>query len=152
MELRDFVDQTLRQIIEGVVSATPRAEELGAFINPADVLVVIGGKPYGPTVQVPGKGPHRRFVQMVDFDLAVVVTRGESTKAGAGVLTVVALGGSHEAGAKQETTSRVKFSVPITLPLYTGGPPSGRKGQTPGAPPAPPAQPGPQPLPAPEPP
>jgi hypothetical protein len=142
MELRDFVSETLRQIVEGVVAVTPRAEELGAFIDPADNPVANQGKVYAPSVEVPGQGTRRRFIQVIEFDVGIVVTRESHAKGGVGVLTVVSVGGSKESGASQETTSRVKFAIPIALPLHLPPSIAAKRAQAQQHPPQPPAPPG----------
>jgi hypothetical protein len=145
MDLKDFVAESLAHIVEGVAAATDRVEAQGGFINPADDSVSLRGKAYAASVVVPGHGT--RVIQLIEFDLAVVVTRDEKAKVGGGVVTVVS--GNLETEHARQTTSRIKFSVPITLPLHPG---TSRKdmrsksSRKPDAhPPQPPAPPGPSP-------
>jgi hypothetical protein len=121
MDLKAFIAESIRQIIAGVEEAQNQASEGGALVNPGnhhfenpDTKRIV--------VVVPGRGNDRRPVQVVEFDVAVVVTRESQTKAegGVGIVSVVSVGGSHEAGITRETTSRLKFDVPIVLPLHKG--------------------------------
>jgi hypothetical protein len=124
MDLKEFVAQTLIQIVEGVSDAAPRLEALGAFVNPADMSQSLRGSTYAPSVTIPGQGQYARVVQRVEFDVAVVVKENAQAKGGVGVgiLSVVSLGGSKETTTSQESNSRIKFGVPITLPLHYGTP------------------------------
>jgi hypothetical protein len=119
VELKDFVAESLRQILEGVTAAQGFAGTLNAFVNPSD-NALSGEKTYAASILIPGSGPYRRVVQMIEFDVALVVSTDTLTKAGAGVLAVVSVGGSKATAAAQQTTSRLKFSIPIVLPFQPG--------------------------------
>jgi len=56
-------------------------------------------------------------IQMVEFDVAVQATEGDSTKRGVGVMVAaIGLGAQQQSDEGRSTTSRVKFSVPVVLP------------------------------------
>jgi hypothetical protein len=118
MDLQEFVKESLRQIVRGVVEAQAELDSAGSdgFINPGinhlDTPLTQGA------VVVPGKGIDRRLVQVIEYDVAVVASKAVETKAGAGLLTVVSVGGGRESKTSDETTSRLKFAVPIVLPLH----------------------------------
>jgi hypothetical protein len=56
-------------------------------------------------------------IQHVEFDVAVSAIEGTGTKAGVGVLAgAFNFGASGSSNQESQTASRIKFSVPITLP------------------------------------
>ena len=103
MELKDFVAETLSQIIEGV--RTAQAGEDGANVNAG----MSGANFGGHLVNFGEFGVATR----VDFDVLVTA----ETKGGAGAkLSVFGVGveggGGHTAGS----ANRISFSVPVRLP------------------------------------
>jgi predicted ATP-dependent Lon-type protease len=113
MELKEFVTESLMQIVEGIADAQKRLKENGseAIINTnmtaTDVgHVVTGGR--------------RRPVEFVEFDVAVIANEGTEMKGGVG-LTVASLL-KFEAGAKGNQStgseSRIKFKVPLSYPMH----------------------------------
>jgi len=115
MELRDFIEETLTQIVEGVKAAQGRAKDQGARVNPhlttsADLAAKQG------ILIASGSA-----AQLVQFDVAITVKEGTATKGGIGVaLGVVALGSTGQSQAESASVSRVKFSVPLVLPDARG--------------------------------
>ncbi len=99
MELQDFIGETLKQIISGVRNAQESAIELGAKVNPR------GGS----------------FVEMRDvhFDVAVSTSEGTETKGGIGVFVnpVGSVGSQDKSDVASSSMSRIKFSVPVKLPI-----------------------------------
>jgi len=111
MELKTFVTETLNQIIDGVKEAQSHAAKHGAEVNP-------------PVFTKPDKFDrlqHRdvfsSLIQEVNFDVAVIASEGTQTKGGIGAfIGVVALGSQGQSEASNQSVSRIKFSVPISLP------------------------------------
>ena len=111
MELKDFVSQTLSQIIEGVKDAGDYANSNGAEVNP-DLVGNIAE--LGKQGILWGGG---RPVQIVKFDVALTVTEGTGTKGGIGVFAgAIILGSSGESQSSNVSVSKVQFSVPVALP------------------------------------
>ena len=112
MDLREFVSETLTQIVEGVKSAQSKAAESGATVNPAirASAELAGKQDFLPT----GAG----YAQSVQFDVALTVTEGTGTKGGIGVFAgAINLGSSGQSHDESSSVSRVKFSVLLALPL-----------------------------------
>ncbi len=119
MDISDFVEQSLIQIINGVARAqkvAPRYEydgRDGDTVNPR----VMDRADYAP------KGKYYSsvqgdLVQFVGFDIAVTVESGSEAK-GSGGLKVLGIGGAEAGGRLTESTSsvsRIRFEVPIALP------------------------------------
>lgn len=111
MELKDFVKNTLIQIVDGVIEAERELEQKGATVNP------VGG--YFDQKQVGGRTWSFKdgITEVVDFDVALTNSEKEGSSAGIGVLLgSINLGAK---GASEETitsVTRIKFSVPVLLP------------------------------------
>ncbi len=111
MELKEFVSETLKQIVEGVVLAQQDAKQHGAIVNPAGVMSKQGG--------VYLSNGSAKNVQLIDFDISLTET--EASKAGAriGVLFGSLGAGAHgTAESGSNAINRIKFTVPIVLPTY----------------------------------
>ncbi len=114
MELSEFVKVTLSQIVKGVAEAQAEARTNGGYVCPAF-------KPPSDVDGILGVSPNLQSVYAIQFDVAVVVSDARS-KSAAGKISVVSLGGAGVAGEAKlsiETTSRIKFIVPLELPLDT---------------------------------
>ncbi|MGE5062882.1 MAG: hypothetical protein ACM3IG_02330 [Myxococcales bacterium] len=116
MDLKTFVSETLVQIVDGVSEAQARIEKSGvaAAINPSSIAAD-SPRDHGSA-------------SPVEFDVAVVVSEesseasGEKAKAAAGLISVVSLRAAGElesgraAGARNETSSRIRFTVQLAQP------------------------------------
>lgn len=125
MELHDFIDQTLCQIIDGVIAAQVYAGNKAAYINPPDQLGSHGKERV--LLEIPAQGSLRFELQYVEFDVAVEVSSGSQSekKAGINVLSsVVDIGGSKKSSGSEQTTSRIKFRIPMALPHQKSSPKS----------------------------
>lgn len=111
MDLKDFVSQTLVQIVEGVVSASARVSELGGAVSPdynAKTEGALGRSRDGKS----------RPVQAVEFDVAVVAGTESSMEAGGGLkISVISVGAKGSGTDREQTTSRIQFVVPLQLPV-----------------------------------
>lgn len=108
MELKEFIKQSLVEIIDGVVEAQAYAKQKGARINPqrsksqssivTDAWGAIG--------------------QDVEFDVAVVSNEsvGGEIKTGISVIGI-GIGGQASSDRSNATQNRIKFSVPLFLPI-----------------------------------
>lgn len=111
MELKDFVSQTLGQIVSGVKEAQADALALGGEVNPRlnTNHAELGKQGF--------LGAGSRYAQVVHFDVALTVTEGTGTKGGIGVFTgAINLGSSGQSKAENISVNHVKFSVPLVLP------------------------------------
>ena len=108
--LKDFVAETIIQIIEGVKIAQERAASLSAEVNPG---VYMEQKHRTDVVGVQGA----RTAQMIEFDVALTTSEKGGVEGG-----IFVLGGLLGAGAKSKleassiAINRVRFSVPVVLP------------------------------------
>lgn len=109
MELKEFVKETLLQIIQGVGDAQDEAEEYGAAINP--------GKITGNGIAQSGYNNKPCTVQNVDFEVVLSSATNESSKKGIGVmLESIGVGANKNTDGNNSTVTNIKFSIPIILP------------------------------------
>lgn len=118
MELKDFISQTLIQIVEGVAEAQVQTRATEGYIDQRDrvnprLMERADHAPKGKyyTSQV------GELVQMVKFDVAVTTERSSDAKAGGGIRVAgVGFGGDVSASDKDTSLSRVSFEVPLAFP------------------------------------
>lgn len=112
MDLREFVSMSLTQIVQGVADSASAISELGGAVSPA---FSSGAKQEHIGVSRDGTNT---LVYAVDFDVALVASTNVGGEAGAKlqIASFVNIGGKASASDKQESTSRVRFSVPLQLP------------------------------------
>jgi hypothetical protein len=111
MELKDFVSETLRQIIAGVRDAQAYAADQGAKVVPEHITFRTdqGLQMWDKRDGTP--------VQIIEFDVGVTTTEGTATKGGIGVLVgAIGLGSQGQSNSSNQLASRIKFSIPIGLP------------------------------------
>jgi hypothetical protein len=111
MELREFVRDTLVEIVKGVVEARPEIVALHGEVNP------VGGNFDQPSLAGRQWDFEHGAVEIVAFDVALTSSKTEGGKSGIGVfLGSIGIGGQLSTQASDSQLSRVKFSVPILLP------------------------------------
>ncbi len=114
MNLKDFVSQTLTEIINGTIEAQQQTKDTGSIVNPKmkPASSFAGNMPsHGVTFD-------KQVILPVEFDVALTIT--EDTKAtGKAGISVFKTGLGIEASLKDinQTLNRVKFSVPLALPV-----------------------------------
>lgn len=115
MKIDEFIAVSLKEIAEGVRQAQTDAI---AIVNPGIL----------DEVDQPASGRSDKFLianktmgrlaQVVDFDLAVTVSEESTRESGAGLMVVGIGGGMKEKkNISTSSVSRIKFSIPVVLPL-----------------------------------
>ena len=108
MELREFIQATLQQIVEGVSAAQEDTATAGAIINPSAMKFTQHGQ-YNEF--------NHAMPTQVEFDVGLATTDKKDSAEGIGVfLGSVNLGTKNVTGIENVAVTRVKFSVPIVLP------------------------------------
>lgn len=111
MDLKDFVAQSLVQIVEGVATASKAVSELGGAVSPSYSARL------AETLGLTNDGTSRP-VQGVQFDVAVTASSESSGEAGGGLrIAVVSFGAKGSDRDSHQTSSRISFSVPLALPV-----------------------------------
>jgi hypothetical protein len=112
MELKDFVAVTLKQIVDGVIEAQDYARTRGAHVSP---LALPMRDSTGKILQVKNREDAARDIE---FDVAVTTCDGTQTKGGVGIVVgPVALGSQGQSKGEREQTSRIRFCIPVILPM-----------------------------------
>ncbi len=94
MQLKEFVSETLKQIVEGVKDAQQPAYIRGAVI-----------------------APYSDCLEKVEFDVAVTAVEKTEKEGKAGIIVwSIGAGVRGEAESSTSTVHRIKFSVPVELP------------------------------------
>ena len=116
IELKDFVAETLKQIVEGIILSQDFAKDKNAEIVPDGIYNVTSDSVKGTGILGLGEG----YVNIVDFDIAVTASESAQTKSGIGVfITVIGSGVQGQNDASSSTLSRIKFVVPVLFPRQT---------------------------------
>ena len=118
MNVEEFVDTSLRQIIAGVKKAQQATRLPGKhpseanIVNPA-VMYDADSAPKGKYFATTG----RNLVHFVDFDVAVTTDSTSEAKADLSLKVVgIGIGGGGGVSDRDSVVSRIKFQVPIVLP------------------------------------
>lgn len=112
MELKDFIKESLRNIVDGVTEAQALIKEKGAEINPSKVQF----KENGQYNYFNSGKPH-----FVEFDVGLTSIQKSGTSEGIGVfLGSISLGKKNDDGTEHTAVTRIKFSLPLVLPSGGG--------------------------------
>ncbi|MDP3761514.1 MAG: hypothetical protein Q8R01_13460 [Ramlibacter sp.] len=113
MDLKDFVAASLTQIAEGVAQSAPAISALGGAVSPAFSPSTAPGEFLGEA-----RDGSNAPVYGVAFDVAVIVGSAGSAEGGGKlqVASFLSFGGKVGTAEREETTSRIKFVVPLRLP------------------------------------
>lgn len=114
IKLEDFVSQSIKEIINGVVTAQEYAITKGADVNPSQLDVA----PNERFKETPKGSLRGRLMQEIHFDIAVTATEGTQISGGAGILiSVLSIGLQGKKDKDNTSVSRISFDVPILLPI-----------------------------------
>lgn len=118
MNLEEFIETSLKQIIGGVKKAQEATRLPGKHPSEADVI--------NPAVMYGADSAHkgkyfatvgRNLVHFVDFDVAVTTDSATEAKGGLSIKVVgIGVGGGGSTSDRDTVVSRIKFQVPIMLP------------------------------------
>ncbi len=108
MELKDFIKQTIVQIVDGVVEAQSSIRDKGANINPVNFRFTKDGQQNHSKFAIP---------QDIVFDIGLTSSEKNGSSEGIGVfLGTINLGKKSEDVAETVAVTKVKFTVPLALP------------------------------------
>jgi hypothetical protein len=112
MKLEDFISESITQIISGVAKAQEYAAQNQASINPITLQQAkSSGDSYFDSRTL-------RPAQVIDFDISVTTKEDGKASGKAGVfVSVLKFGVEGSEGTESQVSNRIKFSVPIILPI-----------------------------------
>ena len=117
MNLEDFISQSLTQIAKGIEKANTELSESDAIVSPKNVKDVQKNN-ISTFGNIKLKNGEWSVVQEIVFDVAVTASQGTESKAGAGIsVGAITLGGVGKEDSQNTSVSRLKFSIPMLLPL-----------------------------------
>jgi hypothetical protein len=112
VELKLFVSETLKQILDGVLEAQKYASEHKAAINPTGKLSTDGKQVQGGA-QMGGWHP----LHPIEFDVVVSSQERDAAQGGVGVFVgAFAIGTKGTTESISQGVSRIRFTIPIALP------------------------------------
>ncbi|OWY70391.1 hypothetical protein B7486_16515 [cyanobacterium TDX16] len=111
MELRDFVRNSIVQVVEGIRGAAESVRATGARVSPvADEIC-------GYTQQAALIHGEKGVVEYIAFDVAVTTVTEAKKEGGAGIhVAGIGLGGRGTKGTQDTSVSRLQFRVPVEYP------------------------------------
>lgn len=113
MNLTEFVSNSLRQIVAGVVEASGEIEKAGGMVNPSRIDRTTLSDHLIQTEE--GTAP----VTTVAFDVALTVGSEEGSRGGLVVFGgAFSIGGGADERSAEQAVSRVRFDVPVVLPQF----------------------------------
>ena len=103
MELKDFISNTLKQIVDGISDSKGYAKDKKAFVVPNNA-------------EAEFDMTHRE-IYSVKFDIAITTTDNTKSETGVGIfVAAVGLGGKTGSSSGNQAISRIQFEVPIKYP------------------------------------
>jgi hypothetical protein len=118
MTLKEFIRESLTQIIDGAIAAHEEVKEKGGAVNPVQIRKKRSDDADGSI----------GYINNVKFDVALTDAKKQSSTAGIGVfLGNLAAGGKVEKGTEASALTRIKFEIPIGLPYGRSETPPGTK-------------------------
>lgn len=116
MELKDYISETIKQIVIGITDAQKTVKEMDVIINP-DKTVGEKGEFWVPIKDTMSLRIERR-VQVIEMDILIGVSESDTTSIGGKVgISVFGFGANSEGQKENTNQNRVKFSIPICLPV-----------------------------------
>ena len=111
MKLDDFVSETLKQIIKGVVAAQEYGNTQNAKVNPITARFHSNteGHAYCRETGVP--------LQKVEFDVAVTVAEEQTSANDGGSVGSISVSSASSNSSQNSSVSRIQFEVPVLLPI-----------------------------------
>ena len=111
MGLKDFITETLTQMMEGVKNAQEKAKEFGAIINPPSEYSK------EDTISMRNSIGEYQRIQTVEFDVSLTSTSTSDTKKGISVAFAgIGVEGGKGNNEQNAIMNRIKFTIPIALP------------------------------------
>ena len=114
MELKDFISETIQQLSLGVKDAMEKCQEMDVIVNP-DITIGSDGDYY---VSEKKNVAMQRRVQVIDMDISIVVTSSAESNIGGKIgVSMLGVSGTSKEIDNTSNTNRVKFSIPVCLPI-----------------------------------
>jgi hypothetical protein len=108
MDIKDFVESTLVQIVNGVNNANEKLKDTGAIISSKNV------RPFGNDTTY--NTDTCNLVNLIEFDIAVTVNEKDTANGGIGLkIAGLSIGGGVQNENANQSVNKIKFSIPLTF-------------------------------------
>lgn len=115
MELKDFISETIYQIATGVKESIEKCKDLDIIVNP-NISIVSDNDAYIP--QDPSNREVSRRIMPIEMDVSVAISNSSENSAGGKIgISVFGVGGSIKGTDNTKNINRIKFTVPVSLPV-----------------------------------
>ena len=117
MEIKDFVKEALAQIVEGINEANKQMSEKGAFVASSNMREANGLPKSGTYVDDVRNVRH--VVREIEFDVSIAASDSTQTggRGGLQVVSFIRADGGIENNVSSSASQRIKFSLPLALPV-----------------------------------
>ena len=118
MDIKQFVKESVSQIVEAINESNPKLQSIGSFIPTGGMIGegVLFSANSEPSKDANKENNHRHFLK-VDYDLAVTVSTSTTSNAGVRIkIAVLGAESTYEESNQNQCISRIKFMIPIALP------------------------------------
>jgi len=113
MELQEFITESITQIIKGTKDAQEKLKDLGVIISPQLSFTTFLNKRDDLSNSQSGNAI------IIEFDIALSTSKSNEKTGKAGlVVASVGIGGHFKKSNTNNTISKIKFPIPITLPFF----------------------------------
>jgi hypothetical protein len=116
MDLKDFIRESLVQIVGGIQEANDALKNTDAIVNPNGIVAYsTGAKAFGRI----GKQLQERgsLVHLVSFDVALLAETEKQTGGGLKIsIASIGVGADGNKNESRSTESRIKFEIPVKYP------------------------------------
>ncbi|WP_018463672.1 hypothetical protein [Segatella paludivivens] len=115
MELKDFISETIYQIATGVKESMEKCKDLDIIVNP-NIYQQSNNELYIP--EDPSRHGICRRITPIEIDVSVAISNSSENSAGGKIgISVFGVGGNIKDTDNTMNTNRIKFSVPVSLPV-----------------------------------
>ena len=117
MDIKEFIKETLTQIVEGITDANKEIQGKGAYIVSSNLKDAQGFP--ARELYSDDRNEQRHIVREINFDISIAVTETTQSgvKGGLQVLSVVHSNGGIENNTSSSAVHKIKFSLPLAMPL-----------------------------------
>lgn len=117
MDIKEFIKETLTQIVEGISDANKEIQGKGAYIV-SSTLKDANGIPVRETYS-DDINNQRHIIREISSDVSIAVsdTTQSGAKGGLQVFSFMHADGGVENSASSNSMHRIKFSLPLAMPI-----------------------------------
>ena len=116
MELKEFVSETITQIMEGIIDAQKAVANKNGLVNPKR-LGSRGTEQLEAVIKDENGKDINRLIERIDFEVALTEVEKSNKKTGIGVsFSSLTIGSEKKKGGENTSLTTVRFSIPIVFP------------------------------------